>query len=168
MVEARANGLPWMISCAIAALDRPQPCLPPINRCGLPSSLGSDCKISMHRSDNTTRCSRPFLTRPFGINHVFSVRLISDHRAPTVSPVRAAVRMVNSSANAANPMRRITFPSAAIPAPPCATLSATMNSGISSNARVGWCSTSSVLLSSRDARTYFRLPRHAAGLSPSR
>ena len=47
-----------------------------------------------------TRCSRPAFILAAGTTQTFPFRSISDHLAPITSPVRAAVRMVNSNARA--------------------------------------------------------------------
>ena len=52
-----------------------------------------------------TRCSRLPFIRSAGTVHTFDLRFISSQRAPITSPVRAAVRIVNSSALAAMPGR---------------------------------------------------------------
>ena len=65
-----------------------------------PSSLRS----AIARPHSGTRCSMPAFIREAGIVHTRASRLISPHCAPRTSPVRAAVRIVNSSARAATPV----------------------------------------------------------------
>ena len=55
------------------------------------------------RSLNGTRCSLPAFIRSAGTVQTLADRSISLQRAPMTSPVRAAVRMANSSARAAKP-----------------------------------------------------------------
>ena len=54
-------------------------------------------------ADSGTRCSFPAFMRSAGIVHTAPLRSISDQRAPITSPVRAAVRIANSSARALTP-----------------------------------------------------------------
>jgi len=67
---------------------------------------------AMAAVDNGIRCSRPLFRLVFmraaGTVHRRVRRSISSHRAPRASPVRAAVRIVNSRARAATPSRRRT------------------------------------------------------------
>ena len=61
--------------------------------------------IATARSESGTRCSLLPFIRPAGTVHILAVKSISAHVAPTVSPVRAAVRIVNSRAFAETPSR---------------------------------------------------------------
>ena len=86
-------------------LESGLPGLPPGNtkpsspeRCACISS-----RIASARADSGTRCSLPAFMRSAGTVQVLSSRSNSVHRAPIVSPVLAAVRIVNSSARAAMP-----------------------------------------------------------------
>jgi len=63
-------------------------------------------RIESAVSDSGTRCSLPAFMRSPGTTHSRSTKLISSQRAPINSPVRAAVRMANSSAHAATPSCR--------------------------------------------------------------
>ncbi len=53
--------------------------------------------------ESGTRCSRLLFMRDAGTVQTFAFRSISSQRAPMISPVRAAVRIVNSRALAATP-----------------------------------------------------------------
>ena len=58
-------------------------------------------KIARAGADSGTRCSTPAFIRSAGMVQIPASRSISDQRAPSASPERAAVRIVNSSARAA-------------------------------------------------------------------
>ena len=71
----------------------------------LPSGTGSPgraCRLPMTFG---TRCARLPFIRTAGTVQTAFARSNSSHRAPNTSPDRAAVRMVNSSARAAVPLR---------------------------------------------------------------
>ena len=74
-------------------------------------SAGADAKewktikIATEGADNGTRCSRFAFVLDAGTIHSASPKLISAQRAPSTSPVRQAVKTVNSSAIAATPSR---------------------------------------------------------------
>ena len=55
-------------------------------------------KTAMARSLNGTRCSRSAFIRSAGIVHTFAGEINLTPHLPMVSPVRTAVRMVNSRA----------------------------------------------------------------------
>jgi hypothetical protein len=59
----------------------------------------------MARAHNGTLCSLPAFMRCAGTVHCCLPKSISSHTALLVSPVRAAVRMVNSSALALSELR---------------------------------------------------------------
>ena len=59
---------------------------------------GSPARICIARSESGARCSLPAFIRSAGTVQSLARRSNPDHRAPIVSPVRAAVKIVNSSA----------------------------------------------------------------------
>ena len=61
-------------------------------------SRGRVASNAMARSVSGMVWSRPAFIRPAGMVHSFASRSNSAHVAPVTSPVRAAVRIVNSSA----------------------------------------------------------------------
>src|SRR5712691_7645304 len=99
-------------------------------RSGLPSRIRANGRTvpitASEASESGTRCSRPAFMRPAGTVQTLASRSISPHRAPKTSPVRAAVKIANSSARAAMPSRP---------------RRASRNSGKSSIGRAAWCST---------------------------
>ncbi len=83
---------------------------PPLPRPGKTRSSGSP-RLSWLSTANAweesgTRCGRPAFMRSAGTVQIAVRRSISRHRAPSVSPVRAAVRIVNSNASAPIPSRK--------------------------------------------------------------
>jgi hypothetical protein len=69
----------------------------PGNKKSLPadSSLAR-LRISTARGGSGTRCSRLVFVRAAGMVHIAPPKSISSRRAPSTSPVRAAVRIRNS------------------------------------------------------------------------
>ena len=105
-------------SCGAAASTSPcwTSAMPAAGR-GTPARPGPACRRALapaggpfraprapHR-DNGTRCSRPAFMRSAGTVQTFAAKSISPHFAPSASPVRATVRIVNSSARADMPSR---------------------------------------------------------------
>ena len=77
-----------------------------------PGNTKSFCRIAFSRFtmvnaavDSGTLCSRPAFMRLAGTVHILFSKLISSQRAPSTSPVRAAVKIANSSARAATASR---------------------------------------------------------------
>ena len=64
-----------------------------------PDNCRAPFMISTARGESGTRCSRRVFVRAAGIVHVPLVKSTSDQRAPSTSPVRAAVKMRNSKAS---------------------------------------------------------------------
>jgi hypothetical protein len=89
----------------IAMFESPTPSVGPMKMCGFLFSVGSARSSSAARLLNGTVCTLPAFMCPAGTVHSPAARSISSHLAPITSPVRAAVRMVNSRARAAMPSR---------------------------------------------------------------
>ena len=109
----KAERKPWTVTACFARrrtisramTDKPLPDFWPGKTYWFPStpSAAISAMIASARSLSGTRCSRAAFIRAAGTVQTLAIVSISGQKAPSVSPERAAVNIVNSRARAATP-----------------------------------------------------------------